>query len=129
MSFSSLKDSIVTLEKFATDFHRQMQTFTTSIESLTQGFGTVMTNEAGTGPECDVAAASQVIFDFRNCTQDKCVVFFEKEVVAPLKKKIEQIRVVEEAITNRGKLKQEYDYYYEKVNMFNPFQHQLDLKI
>ena len=59
----------------------------------------------------------QVVFDFSNHTQENCISWFEQNVLEHLHSKREAILQIVEAIKERQKLKQEYDYYYEKVRL------------
>jgi len=92
-----------------------MTSYTKSLESVTEGFGATMTGGETDAPECDAAAATQVVFDFSNSVQEACINFFNANVLDPLRAKRTAIEEVEAAIKKRHKLKEEYDYYYEKV--------------
>ena len=104
----------MTLVDSAEKFSKVLKEFTKSLETITEGFGSTMTTEAsgeddsGAGaPQCDAAAATQVVFDFSNRTQENCIAFFNGSVLDLLHAKREAIAVVEAAIKERQKLKEE----------------------
>eukprot|EP00750_Incisomonas_marina_P000074 INCI10048.1.p1 GENE.INCI10048.1~~INCI10048.1.p1 ORF type:complete len:369 (-),score=110.41 INCI10048.1:205-1311(-) len=115
-TFYAMKENINTLVENATKFAATMKDFTKALEGVTEGFGAAMSLEGDEGaPACDAAAATQVVFDFSNRTQESCINAFNATVMEPLQNKRAAIAAVEEAIKKRQKLKEEYDYYYEKV--------------
>ncbi len=126
-TFTATKNNVDSLVASAEGFLAQMKGFTKSLESITEGFGVTMSAESGSaggaGPLCDAAAATQVTFAFSNGAQENCIAWFETHVLAHLREKRDALVVLEETIKARNKLKEEYDYYYEKVRatLFSSF--------